>query len=845
MSHGTVFDVLLAGALLSAVSSGLVLLTYARSPALRRHPASLIACRSLCDLVFSLQLVATYSVAAAPGVDVSAQCYYLSSMTQFFVLATEMYFLWVALDLRASITDPFADFKARTRWYHAGTLLVCGATAAAVHAGRYYGDGNVLGICWMARSARLHLNYPMWALFYAPMAAIYLIALSTYAYAHRRLGYGLPSSYASRRRVLEETRAYTLAYTLYWTVAAALYCPMFLDGDRVQQPLPLVVALAAILAGRGCVTLAIWTRNSPGLVLASLSCTRGAREHRILSTSAAAAGDEHLEPLANVVLRREIVHFASRGIAETVDFATRHAPIALAATQSGDGPPSQPGGAAGAWSPRAGGDSPAASPHSDITRHVTVRHVNTRWAPALHGLAGAAAGVWTNSPLSRSLSASNPSAGAAVAATAQGRSTGSERQLRSQSSEVLGRRSSSFRSLRAAEREASAPGAWKRLARVRLRFYQVEDEEEEGEKDEEEGGETGEVKAEEEKGVERGDTPGVWRRPAGQHVFDFVDYEPQLFAHARHLAGVKDEDFVSVLASASRDRLSKGRSGAFMFFSGDRRFVVKTASKGEVDTLLRILPALIRHLARHPTSLINRILGCYALTLYGHTMRLIVVENLLRHMPEGEVRERYDLKGSWVNRNQAITRQPLRVSARIPLARGRAPETVASRFDAKRRKGGMLKDNDLNYVLPLGPQRAEAVRTALRRDAVFLASCGIMDYSLLVGVHRARSAVPPQRPIATGAAPGVVTAAYVEGPVEFHLGVIDVLQTWTMGKRVERAFKVLMRCLDRDGISAVNPATYQRRFCERVVDGIIDGAVGDGGVARPAPPTPGAGAGQS
>ena len=49
--------------------------------------------------------------------------------------------------------------------------------------------------------------------------------------------------------------------------------------------------------------------------------------------------------------------------------------------------------------------------------------------------------------------------------------------------------------------------------------------------------------------------------------------------------------------------------------------------------------------------------------------------------------------------------------------------------------GTTYKDNDLNFRLQLGPSRSEVLSEQLTRDATFLASLQIMDYSLIVGVH--------------------------------------------------------------------------------------------------------------
>jgi 1-phosphatidylinositol-4-phosphate 5-kinase len=57
--------------------------------------------------------------------------------------------------------------------------------------------------------------------------------------------------------------------------------------------------------------------------------------------------------------------------------------------------------------------------------------------------------------------------------------------------------------------------------------------------------------------------------------------------------------------------------------------------------------------------------------------------------------------------------------------------------------------------------------------------------------------------------------------VFFYIGMIDVLQRWTLKKRLERLAKFLLRCVERAGLSAMEPVAYQRRFSERVIDMVV------------------------
>lgn len=65
-----------------------------------------------------------------------------------------------------------------------------------------------------------------------------------------------------------------------------------------------------------------------------------------------------------------------------------------------------------------------------------------------------------------------------------------------------------------------------------------------------------------------------------------------------------------------------------------------------------------------------------------------------------------------------------------------------------------------------------------------------------------------------------------------HLGLIDVLQTWTWGKWVESVTKRYLCCSGR-GISAVPPSAYYARFMERVVNQLVSTGARDADLASP------------
>lgn len=95
--------------------------------------------------------------------------------------------------------------------------------------------------------------------------------------------------------------------------------------------------------------------------------------------------------------------------------------------------------------------------------------------------------------------------------------------------------------------------------------------------------------------------------------FKFTDYCPKLFATVRELCGISAEMYAKAFESTCRETFSEGRSGAFMFYSSDQRFLVKTTTKGELIALHRCMKKYITFLKENPRSLIVRFVGAHCI----------------------------------------------------------------------------------------------------------------------------------------------------------------------------------------------------------------------------------------
>jgi hypothetical protein len=81
---------------------------------------------------------------------------------------------------------------------------------------------------------------------------------------------------------------------------------------------------------------------------------------------------------------------------------------------------------------------------------------------------------------------------------------------------------------------------------------------------------------------------------------------------------------------------------------------------------------------------------------------------------------------------------------------------------------------------------------------------------------------PPLQPSIFTAHRGGLRAAVVEGPGVYYMGIIDVLQRWTLAKRIENFFKTRVLFKDTRGLSAIAPNSYAMRFRSRVIGQLIE-----------------------
>lgn len=245
---------------------------------------------------------------------------------------------------------------------------------------------------------------------------------------------------------------------------------------------------------------------------------------------------------------------------------------------------------------------------------------------------------------------------------------------------------------------------------------------------------------------------------------------------------------------------SSGQSGALFYFSHDRKYMMKTIAEREFKVLKHMLPQYYSFRIKNPYSMIVQFYGMFKLQHgsdrrgLGSKIYVVVMENLFKNFQIGV---RFDLKGS--------------VTGRSTLRPGQ-------NMESQRDQSVALKDNDfrsfmtklelVEQILPRGANKN--LLEIISADADFLASCNIIDYSLLLGEIKLGPQGITELRENCKSLPEFGTNVYLDKNGKAYLiGIIDPLNGYTLVKKLEYFAK---RLKHGNNMSCIPPQQYAERF---------------------------------
>ena len=288
----------------------------------------------------------------------------------------------------------------------------------------------------------------------------------------------------------------------------------------------------------------------------------------------------------------------------------------------------------------------------------------------------------------------------------------------------------------------------------------------------------------------------------GEDAF-ITEYFADKFDELRKNDGITDDimikSFSPIKNKSAIDKMgeSKGRSGSFFFYSHDRKFIIKTITNEEKETMDKILLNYYNYMKSFNTTLITKIYGIYTVVIKNaSSVNVILMQNLFGCSPI-HIQRMFDLKGSSVQRKTKNVQ--------------------------KWKKDQVLKDMDYQWLTQVEPklinfsnEDIQEIKKNMENDVNFLRRLSLMDYSLLFIIVDYPNKIDPDYKQIVGLLddPKYKGHVYESFTKEFIyiIGIIDYLQIYNFRKNLETFAKGIYFGKEKNMISCVEPNYYGERF---------------------------------
>ncbi|XP_053621699.1 phosphatidylinositol 4-phosphate 5-kinase type-1 gamma-like isoform X8 [Plodia interpunctella] len=337
--------------------------------------------------------------------------------------------------------------------------------------------------------------------------------------------------------------------------------------------------------------------------------------------------------------------------------------------------------------------------------------------------------------------------------------------------------------------------------------------------------------------------------------FKFKTYAPIAFRYFRDLFGIQPDDFLMSMCSAPLRELSNpGASGSIFYLTNDDEFIIKTVQHKEGEFLQKLLPGYYLNLDQNPRTLLPKFFGLYCYQCNSKNVRLVAMNNILPSSVK--LHQKYDLKGSTYKRkaNKSERTKASPTYKDLDFMEHHAEgilleaDTYTALIKTMQRDCRVLESfKIMDYSLLVGIHNldeAQREKIEARRRTDSGHSDG--DDEPRRGLNRTRldpgkedfgahvkrtQSINRQRLVAHSTAmesiqaesepideeddvpPGGIPARNARGErLLLFLGIIDILQSYRLRKKLEHTWKSMIH--DGDTVSVHRPSFYAQRFLD-------------------------------
>ena len=270
-----------------------------------------------------------------------------------------------------------------------------------------------------------------------------------------------------------------------------------------------------------------------------------------------------------------------------------------------------------------------------------------------------------------------------------------------------------------------------------------------------------------------------------------TEYAPEVFANLKKLDQYNEEkmkesfDDLKNAENLNKCMGSEGKSGSVFFFTHDKKFILKTISEAELDSLVhKLLKPYYELIVGKNNTYLTRLYGAYTLKMGRSEMHLILMENLAP-FPDSAFVFKYDLKGSLIGRKTKKIFSKKKKTLK--------DQDYLDICDKERKAKVLLSENDV-----------EVIQNEIKDDLKILAKAQLIDYSMFIVVAE-RKKIDPKKLLGNRMFNSAINKKYV-----YLLGIIDYLTFFGGRKKLEYVIKTMGN--KKKEVSCVPPKRYRERF---------------------------------